>query len=193
MRNSIALYRNPAIFPVLLAILCALPLHAQHPRRETLTSAEIEQIREAAVLPVERVKLYTKFLDQRAAKVKDLAGRPRSEQRSQKLDDALQDLTALMDELGGNLDVYSDRKSDIIKALKPLSEAVPRWISIVRALPGEAGFDLSRKEALESGDELADQATRLLQEQQDYFATHKDERGQEREDPSKEDPTHPHN
>jgi len=192
MRNIIALFRNPAVFPALLAALCALPLHAQHPRRETLSSAEIDQIREAAVYPAERIKLYTKFLDQRAAKVKDLAGRPRSEQRSQKLDDALQDLTALMDELDGNLDVYSDRKSDIIKALRPLSEAVPRWISIVRALPGESGFDLSRKEALESGDELADQATRLLQEQQDYFATHKDERGQEREDPSKEDPAHPH-
>ena len=89
-----------------------------------------------------------------------------------------------MDELGSNLDVYSERKSDITKALKPLSEAVPRWRAIVRALPGEATFDISRKEALESADDLSDQATRLLQEQTEYFANHKDEKGQEREDPS---------
>ena len=49
-------------------------------------------------------------------------------------------------------------------------------------LPGESGFDLERKEAIESGEELADQATRLLREQNDYFATHKDEKGQERND-----------
>jgi len=164
--------------------LCLLPACAQHPRRETLTSAEIEQVRESAIYPVERVKLYTKFIEARAARIKDLTTRPRSDQRAQKLDDALQDLTSLMDELGSNLDVYSERKSGITKALKPLSEAVPRWRAIVRALPGEATFDISRKEALESADDLADQATRLLQEQTEYFANHKDEKGQEREDPS---------
>jgi hypothetical protein len=54
----------------------------------------------------------------------------------------------------------------------------------LRTLAGEPGFDLSRKEAIESGEELADQATRLLREQEDYFAIHKDEKGQERNDPA---------
>jgi predicted Zn-dependent protease len=166
------------------ALVTLQPALAQHPRRETLTPGEIEQVRESAIYPVERVKLFTKFLEARIARVKDLSGRPKSEQRALKLDDALQDLTALMDELGTNLDMYSERKSDITKALKPLSEAVPRWRAIVRALPGEPAFDISRKEALESADDLADQASRLLQEQQEYFASHKDEKGQEREDPS---------
>jgi hypothetical protein len=84
----------------------------------------------------------------------------------------LQDFTALMDETGSNLDQYSDRHSDIRKALKPLTDATPRWLSILRVLPGESGFDLARKEAIESGEELADQATRLLHEQDDYFAAH---------------------
>ena len=170
----------------LLILVAPSHLQAQHPRRETLTPAEIEEIREAAVFPLGRVKIYTRITQEHANRVKDLAGRPRSPQRAKKLDDALLDLTSLMDELGGNLDVYSDRHSDIRKALKPLAEAVPEWVKILRTLPGEPEFDLSRKEAIESAEELADQATRLLKEQEDYFATHKDEKGQEREDPSLE-------
>jgi hypothetical protein len=159
---------------------------AQHPRRETLTEAEVEEVRESAVYPDDRIKLYTKFVEEHAAKIKDLTGRPRSGARVIKLDDSLQDLTSLMDETGSNLDMYSDRHSDIRKGLKALTEATPRWLNILRALPGESGFDLARKEAIESAEELADQATRLLHEQEDYFATHKDEKGQEREDSAKE-------
>jgi MoxR-like ATPase len=103
--------------------------------------------------------------------------------RSRRLDDELQDFTALMDELGSNLDVYSDRRADTRKALKPLPEAVEHWLGILRALAGEPGFDLARKEAIESGQELAEQATRMLKEQTDYFELHKDERGQDRAEP----------
>jgi hypothetical protein len=160
---------------------CTL-LPAQHARTASLSETEIEAVRESSVFPVERVNLYTKFLEDRALKIRSLTGRPKSAQRVLKLDDLLQDLTALMDEMGSNLDQYSDRHSDIRKALKPLTEATPRWLNILRVLPGESGFDLSRKEAIESGEELADQASRLLREQTDYFAIHKDQKDQERND-----------
>jgi hypothetical protein len=170
---------------LLLSLLVSPPaicVYAQHPRTAALTETETEQVAEAAVYPNERVKLYTKFLDERADKIKDLTHRPRTAQRVLKLDDTLQDFTALMDEMGSNLDQYSDRHSDIRKALKSLTDETPHWLSILRVLPGESGFDLARKEAIESGEELADQATRLLHEQDDYFAAHKDEKGQERND-----------
>jgi len=157
-------------------------LSAQHVRTAKLSETEIEEVRESAVYPVMRVKIYTRIIEERASRIKDLTGRPRSAQRVIKLDDALQDFTALMDEMGSNLDQYSDRHSDIRKALKPLAEVMPRWLSILRTLPGESGFDLARKEAIESGEELSDQATRLLHEQDEYFATHKDEKDQERND-----------
>ncbi|HEX4322408.1 MAG TPA: hypothetical protein VHZ52_15960 [Acidobacteriaceae bacterium] len=165
-----------------LSIPSSACLWAQHVRTASLTEAEEEQVREASIFPDVRVKLYTKFIEERADKIKSLTNRPRSAQRVLKIDDTLQDFTALMDETGSNLDQYSDRHSDIRKSLKALSEAAPRWLNILRVLPGESGFDLSRKEAIESGEELADQATRLLREQTDYFATHKDEKNQERDD-----------
>ena len=166
----------------LCVLIAAHPLRAQHVRTASLTEAEVELVRESAVFPAERVKVYTKFLEERAARIKDLTSRPKSAQRVFKLDNALQDFTALMDETGSNLDQYSDRHSDIRKGLKPLTEAMPRWLSILRTLQGESGFDLARKEAIESGEELSDQASRLLREQEEYFATHKDEKNQERND-----------
>jgi hypothetical protein len=89
-----------------------------------------------------------------------------------------------MDELGSNLDMYSERHADIRASLKQLSESSTSWVRILRALAGEPGFDLARKEAIESCEELADQASRLLTEETDYFTLHKNEAGQERAEPN---------
>jgi hypothetical protein len=166
-----------------LGFLLPQMLSAQHEKREPLTGPEIEQIREAGIFPSDRVALYTKFIGEHAETIKKLTDRAKSGSRGQRLDGELQDFTALMDELGENLDVYSERKADIRKALKQLTDATPHWLGIVRALPGEPAFDLSRKEAIESGEELADQAKRLLTEQTEYFNLHKDEQGQDRAEP----------
>jgi hypothetical protein len=168
---------------IVACLLIAAPLPAQIEKREPLTEAQIEQIREAGVFPDDRVKLYTQFLNEHADVIKGLSSRAKSAARSRRLDGELQDLTALMDEFASNLDVYSDRHADIRKSLKPLPAATQRWLTILRALAGEPAFDLARKEAIESGEDLADQATRLLREQTEYFDLHKDEQGQERAEP----------
>lgn len=167
----------------LCAFLAAAPLRAQKNKPDPLTDAQIEQIREAGIDPPERVKLYTKFVDEHVDTIKGLANRTHSAARVRRLDDELQNLTALMDELGSNLDVYSERKADIRKSLKPLTDATQRWLAVLRALVAEPGFELSRKEAIESGTDLAEQAASLLTEQTAYFKLHKDERYQDRAEP----------
>jgi hypothetical protein len=157
--------------------------NAQKEKREPLTEAQVEQIREAGIDPLARVGLYTKFLNEHAETIKSLTGRSKTPARAKHLDDELLDFTALMDELGSNLDVYADRKADIRKALKTLNEATPKWLGILRSLAGEPSFDEARKEAIESGEDLADQAKRLLTEQTEYFNLHKDEEGQDRAEP----------
>jgi hypothetical protein len=167
------------IFPLLFAGGAA----AQKEKRQTLTEAQVEKIREAGIDPDQRIRLYTQFLDEHADTIKGLTNRAKSGARVKRLDDELQDLTSLMDELGSNLDEYSERKADMRIALKKLNDVAPKWQSILKALPGEPGFDEARKESLEAWDDLADQAKRLLAEQTEYFATHKDERGQQRAEP----------
>ena len=178
--NSMVLKLNSFIA---LGLLCSLPLLAQKQKREPLTEAQVDQIREAGVDPDARIKLYTKFLDEHADVIKSLTNRARGAARSRRLDDELQDFTALMDELDSNLDLYSERKADLRPSLKSLNEATPRWLGILRVLAGEPGFELARKEAIESGEDLADEAKRILTEQTEYFKQHKDEQGQERAEP----------
>jgi hypothetical protein len=161
----------------------AASLAAQKDKPEPLTEAQIEEIREAGIEPNERVSLYTKFTGEHADTIKSLTNRATSIARAKRIDEELQDLTALMDEFGSNLDVFSERHADIRKSLKLLTEATDRWLGILRALPGEPGFDLARKEAIESGEDLADQAKRLLTEQTEYFNLHKDEQNQDRAEP----------
>ena len=176
--------RSPRCFAVLLAcLLTAVLSSAQKQKREPLTEAQINQIRDSAIDPAARVALYTQFLNEHANVMKELASRVRSERRARRLDDELQDFTALMDELASNLDVYSGRKADIRKSLKPLDEAATRWLQILRELAAEPAFELARKEAIESGEDLYEQARNLSAEQTTYFNLHKDERGQQRAEP----------
>jgi hypothetical protein len=164
-------------------VLLTPNLVAQKEKREPLTEAQLEQIREAGIEPSARIALFTKFLNEHADVIKGLTNRAKSTARAKHLDDELLDFTALLDELGDNLDQYADRKADLRPALKPLNEATPRWLGILRALAGEPTFDEARKEAIESGEDLADQAKRILSEQTEYFELHKDEKGQERAEP----------
>lgn len=176
--------RSRRIFlSLLLFLTVATLLRAQKEQRQPLTEVEIEKIREAGTIPDERISLYTKFMDEHADTIKGLTNRRTSMARGKRVDDELLDLTALMDELGSNLDQYSERKADIRGGLKKLNEAAPNWLRILRALAGEPAFDEARKEAIEAGEELADEGKRLLAEQNEYFATHKDEKGQERAEP----------
>ena len=179
----IAVRRLPWFLVIASVLICAAISPAQKEKREPLTGPQIEEIREAGIFPDDRIGLYTKYINEHADTIKGLTSRAKSGGRAQRLDGELQDLTALMDELGTNLDVYSDRKADIRKALKALNEAAPRWLGILRTLAGEPGFDLARKEAIESGEDLAGQAKRMLTEQTDYFNLHKEEKGQERAEP----------
>lgn len=168
----------------ILLVTAAGFLSAQKEQRQPLTEVQIDKIREAGIFPDQRIDLYNKFMDEHADTIKSLTNRRQSVARGKRIDDELLDLTALMDELGSNLDQYSERKADIRLSLKKLNEAAPRWLGILRTLAGEPAFDEARKEAIEAGEDLADEAKRLLAEQTAYFDTHKEQKGQERAEPN---------
>ena len=168
---------------IVLTLLIAPTVGAQRQQRDPLSEAQQEQIAEAGIDPVGRVNLYVKFLNQRADTIKGLTTRAHTSARGLRLDNELQDFAALVDELGDNLDVYSDRKADIRKSLKPLNESIERWQALLKALPSEQAFEISLNEAMQSSNDLADQAKQLTAEQTAYFSLHKDEKGQDRYEP----------
>ncbi|MGA9583889.1 MAG: hypothetical protein WBQ95_01110 [Terracidiphilus sp.] len=156
---------------------------AQKDHHDPLTEAQVEKIREAGIYPNDRIKLYIEYLSDHVNTVKSLTNRGKSDARAMHLDSELQDVATLMDELGSNLDQYSDRHADIRAALRALAEDSQHWLITLKALAGEEPFDLSSKEAIEAGEDLADQSQRLLREQTEYFDLHKDERDQDRAEP----------
>ena len=89
-------------------------------KHDPLTEAQVEKIREAGIDPNERIKLYTEYLNDHVNAVKGLTNRGKSEARAKPPRQRIAGRRNLMDELGSNLDEYSDRHADIRGALKTL-------------------------------------------------------------------------
>ena len=130
----------------LFCLLLGAPLVAQKQKREPLTEKQQDQIEEAGIDPVARVDLYVKFLNDYCDTIKGLIPRAKSAARARRIDDELEDFAALMDELGDNLDMFSQRKADLRKSLKGLNESIQHWQAVLRDLPSEPGFELALKE-----------------------------------------------
>jgi hypothetical protein len=165
-----------------LLFFAAPPLHPQRDQREPLNAAQQEQIAEAGIDPDARIALYAKFTSEHAQTIEGL-GKRHEPGRGRRLDSELQDFASLIDELSSNLDEYGDRKADLRKALKELDEAIPRWQAILRGLPEDSAYEVSRNDAGDALGDLASQAQKLTAEQEAYFREHKDAKGQDREEP----------
>lgn len=125
----------------ILALLLLLTLAASARKRDPLTEAETDQLREAAQEPYKRLQLYIKFTDARLAAIDELRADPKQAQgRGRKVHDLLEDFTALMDEINDNLDTYEGRpltKADrklFHKGLKEVIEADEKFDAKLKAL-----------------------------------------------------------
>jgi hypothetical protein len=170
--------RLPLAF-VLLAL--TLPLHAQRDDN-SMSEGEIEQLRESAYFPSDRIVVFIKLLDARNKRIQDLYAHPRKPGREQDTHDLLEQFTNIADELNDNLDDYGPHHKDIRKVLPKLIDAAERWASDIKQPPENAAYDLSRKLALEAIRDIREEATRLVEDQKTWFAAHP---------PPKEDPTRP--
>ena len=138
----------------------------------TLSEAEVEQLRDAAYVPADRVLVFIKLLDTRVKSIQDLLAKPRLPGREEDLHDLLEQFTAISDELNDNLDDYDNRHRDIRKPLPKLLDASERWASALRAMPDNETYNLSRKLALQSIRDTRESTTKLIDTQRAYFAAH---------------------
>jgi hypothetical protein len=173
-KASRALMISSTVLALLLSPLCSPSLHAQKDK-DPLNDNEIDQVRELRDQPVQRVKLYLKFIEDRIATIKELGPNPRAEDRKAELRAKLDEFTRLSDELQDNLDTFDDAHADIRKALKDLVPASEKWPGILSQAAPDPSYDFSRKTALDAAQSTSDQAKKLLDSQQKYFAEHKDE------------------
>src|SRR5215475_15813664 len=114
-----------------LLLLLALPAAAR--RRDPLTEAEADQLREVAAEPYKRIKLLIKFTEARLLAIDQVRTDPKpANGRGKQVHDLLVDFTSLIDEINDNLDQYEGRPLDkdqakqYHKGLKELLEADDR-------------------------------------------------------------------
>lgn len=124
-----------------LVLLLLLTLSASARKRDPLTEAEADQLREVAQEPYKRLQLYIKFTEARLTAIDELRTDPKQLQgRGRKVHDLLEDFTALLDEINDNLDTYQGRpltkadRKEFHKGLKEVIAADEKFDARLKAL-----------------------------------------------------------
>jgi hypothetical protein len=172
---------------LVVLVLLWLPVphvFAQH--HDPLTPPEIDQLRDTAVEPELRLKLYVKFARARLDSLEAMRSDPKTTERALKTHDQLENFLAVYDELNDNIDTYLGRKDDIRKPLKAVIEADTDFQARLRALKNAAGtssqeakqYEFVLNNTIDTVDTSADDHRKLLAEQEE-LAKHKKQTGKQ--------------
>jgi septal ring factor EnvC (AmiA/AmiB activator) len=167
--NHLRLGLSLCVFFLLLA-----PALAEK-KRDPLTDAEIDQLRDTAQEPDFRLKLYVTFARARLTTLDQARTDPKTTDRAEATHDGLQDFLDVYDELNENIDTYVDRKSDLRKVLKIVIDADTEFQAKLRALRDDATakkeemqqYEFLLTNALETLDSSAQDHRQLLTEQEE--------------------------
>jgi len=174
------LFESCRIALCLTLILTAVISSAQQHRRDPLTQAEIDKIRDASWEPQQRLTLYVQFARDRMVKLEEMRANSLIKNRGQQTHDMLDDFLLIYDELNDNVETYVDRRNDIRKPLKTVIEADTEFQAKLRALRDAAGvpkeeaaqYEFVLSNALDTVDGSADDHHKLLEDQEEA-AKHK--------------------
>jgi hypothetical protein len=97
-----------------------LPALAQRSQRDPLNAKEVNELRETNQEPEKRLPLIVRFARERLDAALAARNNPKlaSAERTATIHDSVQDFVSIYDELGDNLDMYTDQKEDLRKPLK---------------------------------------------------------------------------
>lgn len=164
--------RLACFFILLLLVSVLLPVHARG-QNANLSPNEVQDLRDNAVHPDVRIKLYIKFINQRLDALRQLAADPRGDGQALKIHNKLDEFTHLCDELQDNIDTYNGQHADIRKPLKELVAETAKWPDVIESIPSSSNYDFTQKMAVESAQSANQQAKQLSAEQDVFFDTHK--------------------
>ena len=166
---------RPYFLLAFILLLTTSPVLAQRPQRDPLNPKEVDELRDTNQEPDKRLPLIVRFARERLDAA--LAARNNTKlagaDRAATIHDSLQDFLSIYDELGDNLDMYSDQKEDLRKPLKAVIAGDGEFKVKLEQLrqgasPDEMkiyGFALTG--AIEAVSDGASEHRQLQQEQQD--------------------------
>ena len=133
-------------------LLLLLTVAAAAKRRDPLTEAETDKLREVAMEPYKRMKLLIEFAEARLLAIDQMRSDPKlADGRGKKIHDLLEDFTAILDEINSNLDMFAGRplnkddKKDFHKGLKAVIEADDKFELKLRTLKSAVDTDPQAK------------------------------------------------
>jgi DNA primase len=163
-------------------LLAIAPAFAQS-KKDPLTDRQIEDVREAGDKPLERVKLFVGYVDDRAKDIHTLNADPIAQNKAVRLHNLLEEFTRLCDELQDNMDNFDQQHADLRKVLKDIVDKTGEWGTILNEPKPSSQYDFSRKTALDSNQTAHEGATQMLADEIKYFAEQKKkEKEQEKEE-----------
>ena len=174
-KSTLKIWRCAAF--LLLATLL-LPAAQMNRKRDPLTSAEIDQLREMTIEPEKRLKLFVQYTALRLDWIEKQP--PPDNLTHERLPttslEALDDFNALIDEIDANVDMFHRQHNDIRKSLKLIMESEKKWTEKLKSLEESVGLlskdsvqqqkiRLGIKDALEAIESNLDSMKSVLEEQ----------------------------
>jgi hypothetical protein len=163
---------------ILVLALLALNLAASAQRQsDPLTNEEINQLRDTAVEPELRMKLYVEFARARLVALEQMRANPKTTGRGPQTHNMLEDFLSIYDELDNNLDNFEKRRDDLRKALQVIIAGDTEFQAKLRALKDAAAtkpdelkeYNVLLSDAIETVDSSADDHRKLLAEQVEFY------------------------
>jgi hypothetical protein len=159
-------------------LLALLPLHAQS-KKDPLTEQQIEAVREAGDQPLERIKLFVGYVDDRAKDIRSINKDVIAQNKAARLHNLYDEFTRLSDELQDNMDNFDEQHADLRKVLKEIVDKTTEWTTVLNEPPSHPQYDFLRKTALDANQSAHEGAVKMLDDQTKYFAEKKKEEKEE--------------
>lgn len=165
-----------------LILLAIAPAFAQS-KKDPLTDQQIEDVREAGDQPLQRIKLFVGYVDDRAKGIHTLNLDPIAQNKNVRLHNLMEEFTRLSDELQDNMDNFDQQHADLRKVLKEIVDKTGEWGTILNEPKPSPQYDFSRKTAIDANQSAHETAVQMLADETKYFIEEKKkEKEQEKEE-----------
>ncbi len=163
-------------------LLAVVPSFAQS-KKDPLTDQQIEDVREAGDKPLERIKLFVGYVDERAKEIHSLNADPIAQNKAVRLHNLFDEFTRLCDELQDNMDNFDQQHADLRKVLKEIVDKTTEWATVLNEPKPSTQYDFVRKTAIDSNQSAHEAAPQMLADETKYFAEQKkEEKEQEKQE-----------
>lgn len=152
-------------------LLALVPMHALAQSQDSLTSAEVDKLRDAQD-PSERITVYVSFQQDRLGRM--VAASDSNGESKDSIDDLLNQYISIDNELKDWIQYQFDHEGDMRKGLRALLDEGPKQLEMLRHIEGSpnAGardYANSLREAIADMNDTLDGATQALAAQQKKF------------------------